>query len=197
MELLKLRRRLSLAHRGHKLLRDKLDELMRRFLALIEENKSLRQEVEEKLKEIFFRFLMARLSLPKEEFTQALVFPRKELEITPEFKTLLNIRFPRFRLGEIPEPFNYGLSRNSTQLDVALTDLKETLPNLIKLAQVEREVALVSEEIQKTRRRVNALEYRFIPSLEETIDFITFRLSELERESLTRLMRIKERIQTY
>ena len=192
MELLRLRKRLSLARRGHKLLKDKQEELMKRFLSLIEENKRLRKEVEEKLRVAYDNFLSARGVMPGEVLEEALLFPGKKVTLKTLVVPVMNLRLPRFELKEEGKVFCYGLAGTSGDLDVALSLFSEALPLMIKLAEVEKWIELMAEEIERTRRRVNALEYILIPSLEETIRFIGMKLSERERGNLTRLMKVKE-----
>ncbi len=194
MELLRLRKRLFLARRGHKLLKDKQEELMKRFLSLSEESKKLREGVEEKLRAAYDNFLAARGVMPGEMLEEALLFPGRETTVTPEVVPVMNLRLPHFELVEKGEPFCYGPVGTSGDLDIALSLFSEALPSMIRLAEVEQWIELMAEEIERTRRRVNALEYILIPSLEETIHSIGMKLSERERGNLTRLMKVKEMV---
>jgi len=195
MELLKLRRRIAIARRGHKLLRDKEDELMRRFLAIIEEAKALRDEVEKSLKEVFRDFLTARsMTEPKFMDTQ-LSAGKKTLEIKTERERFLNLKLARFEIAALPEYPRYSFFATTSDLDEALVNFRNLLGRMIKLAELELKIKLVSEEIKKTRRRVNALEYIFIPNLVDTVNYINMKLTELERGNITRLMRVKELIE--
>lgn len=192
MELLKLRRRLEIARRGHKLLKDKQDELMRHFLALIEENRNLRQEVERKLMRAHSAFLMARAVMDRASLEVALMFPKQRVSIGVERERVMNLEVPRFRLSSEGDIHAYGLLSTSGELDTALKLYSEVLPDMIRLAQMERALQLLAEEIERTRRRVNALEYVLIPNLEDTIRYIRMRLDEIERSNTIRLMKIKE-----
>jgi len=194
MELLRLRKRLFLARRGHKLLKDKQEELMKQFLSLIEESKGLREKVEEKLQEAYRNFFAARGVMPGEVLEEVLLFPEKKVAITTEVVPVMNLRLPRFELKEEGEIFCYGLAGTSGNLDVALSLFSEVLPAMMKLAEIEKWIELMAEEIERTRRRVNALEYILIPNLEETIRSIGMKLSERERGNLTRLMKVKEMV---
>ncbi len=194
MELLRLRKRLFLARRGHKLLKDKQEELMKRFLSLTEESKGLREEVEEKLQVAYGSFLSARGVMSKEILEEALLSPGKKATLKALIVPVMNLRLPRFELKEEGELFCYGLAETSGDLDIALSLFQEALPLMLKLAEVEKWIEVIAEEIERTRRRVNALEYILIPGLEETIRFIGMKLSERERESLTRLMKVKEMV---
>jgi len=192
MELLKLRRRLEIARRGHKLLKDKQDELMRHFLALIEENRNLRQEVERKLMRAHSAFLMARAVMDRASLEAALMFPKQRISIGVGTERVMNLQVPRLRLSSEGDVHAYGLISTSGELDTALKLYSEVLPDMIRLAQMERALQLLAEEIERTRRRVNALEYVLIPNLEDTIRYIRMRLDEMERSSTVRLMKIKE-----
>lgn len=192
MELLRLRKRLALAKRGHKLLKDKQDELMNKLQILIKKVKELREKVEKELEESIKRVLFARSSTEPEFLESALLIPRKELSFKIEYAYLLNVKIPRFVKEVKGEIICYGLAMTPPELDAALLSMEKVLEDLITLAEYEKALELLSYEIQKTRQRVNALEYVLIPALEETIKYITFRLSEMERSNLSRLMRIKE-----
>ncbi|MCD5401251.1 V-type ATP synthase subunit D, partial [candidate division NPL-UPA2 bacterium] len=187
-------KRLFLARRGHKLLKDKQEELMKRFLSLTEESKRLREGVEEKLRAANGNFLSARGVMPGEVLEEALLFPGKKVTVETLVVPVMNLRLPRFELREEGELFCYGLAGTSGDLDVALSLFWEALPSMLKLAEVEKWIEVIAEEIERTRRRVNALEYILIPGLEETIRFIGMKLSERERGNLTRLMKVKEMV---
>jgi len=194
MELLRLKKRLFLARRGHNLLKDKQEELMKRFLSLIEESKRLREEVEEKLGVAYGNFLSARGVMPGEVLEEALLRPKKKVAVKTEVVPVMNLRLPRLELEEEGETLCYGLAGTSGDLDVSLSLFSEALPAMIKLAEIEKWIELMAEEIERTRRRVNALEYILIPNLEETIRSIGMKLSERERGNLTRLMKVKEMV---
>ncbi|NPV54422.1 MAG: V-type ATP synthase subunit D [Firmicutes bacterium] len=197
MHLLRTRRRLAMAVRGHKLLKDKRDELMKKFLALVRRNKELREEVEGKLGKAFKSFLMARAVMPPEVIEEAIMYPKRTLEFDATSVNVLSVKVPKFSWAERGEAqeseiYPYGLAATASELDFAIGSLAGVLPRMVELAEVEKSVELLSAEIEKTRRRVNALEYVLIPQLEETARYITMKLDEMERGNLTRLMKVKE-----
>ncbi|NLW48736.1 MAG: V-type ATP synthase subunit D [Firmicutes bacterium] len=197
MELLRIKKRHKVAIRGHKLLKDKLDELMKDFMKLVEENRRLRGEVEKELAGSIQGFMMARAIMSKEAVEQAIGFPKVKAEITAGVRNLMGIEVPVFNLKENEVKggiYPYGFAQTSGELDQAIRKLSESLKSLISLAEVEKTVELLASEIEKTRRRVNALEYVLIPQLAETIKFITMKLDENERGNLTRLMKIKDMV---
>lgn len=196
MELLRLRKRLLLARRGHKLLRDKQEELMRRSLGLIAELKTLRKELEEKLIRVFKLAVYIRMNLPDYRIDNIGLSQKEKLTIKKSENRIMNITAPHFEIENIPNPHIYSLIKTPFELDDFCRVLKEIMPKLAKLAQIESTIILLSEELEKTRRRVNALEYVLIPNLIETIKYITMKLSELERSNLIRLMRVKELIES-
>jgi V/A-type H+/Na+-transporting ATPase subunit D len=192
MELLKLRRRTVLARRGHKLLKDKQEQLVRIFFGRIEEAKALRTEVEEGLRKVQEEFLIARSRMAPEELDAALAFPKGDMAIKVSVKSLMNVRVPKFEISGKPDPYSYGLARTSVSLDRSLGELSRLYPVMIRLAEAEAQVEVLAQEIERTRRRVNALEYVLIPSLEDTVRYITMKLGEIERSNLTQLMRVKQ-----
>lgn len=197
MELNRLKKRHKVAIRGHKLLKDKLDELMKDFMKLVEENRRLRGEVEAELSGSLQGFMMARAIMSKETVEQAIGFPKVKAEITAGVRNMMSVEVPVFNLKESEVKggiYPYGFAQTSGELDQAIRKLSESLKSLIKLAEVEKTVELLAGEIEKTRRRVNALEYVLIPQLAEKIKFITMKLDENERGNLTRLMKIKEMV---
>jgi V/A-type H+-transporting ATPase subunit D len=194
MELLKLRKRLATAKRGHKLLKDKFDELMKKFLVVVEQNRKLRQLVESKLIEFYQQFMMVRAEASLAAMDEALLYPRAEIKIETEISTILNVQVAQFKLLDFENFDSYSLGTTPASLDDALFTLQSILPRLIELAQIENTLELLANEIEKTRRRVNALEYVLIPQLEAAIKMITMKLDEIERSNLTRLMKIKEMV---
>lgn len=197
MELNRLKKRHKVAIRGHKLLKDKLDELMKDFMKLVDENRRLRGEVEAELAGSLQGFMMARAVMSKETVEQAISFPKVKAEITAGVRNMMSVEVPVFNLKENEVKggiYPYGFAQTSGELDQAIRKLSESLKSLIKLAEVEKTVELLAGEIEKTRRRVNALEYVLIPQLAEKIKFITMKLDENERGNLTRLMKIKEMV---
>ena len=196
MELLKLRRRLVLARRGHKLLKDKQEELMRQFMALVVEAKKTREEVEKKLDAAYRSFFTARMDSLQHEMEEALSFSEKTMELKSRIAPIMNLRVPYFE-EEITGNFSHGFLDVTGDLDTALKTLDAVFPKMIRMAQLEKHVAMLAGELERTRRRVNALEYILIPSLEDTIKYIGNKLNELERGNLTRLMKIKDIVRSH
>lgn len=195
MELSRLKKRLKVAVRGHKLLKDKRDEMVRRFMELIRENKRLREETEEILIRALNSFLKARLSMPPEEMEEALMFPAREINIMTSRKNIMSVDVPEITFEEVERTdafLPYGFITTSGELDLSIIALKDALPNMLKLAGIEKTCDMLADEIEKTRRRVNALEYVLIPQLKETIKYIVMKLDENERGNLTRLMKMKD-----
>ena len=192
MELQRLKKRLILAHRGHKLLKDKQDELMRQFMALVKAIKGLRQEMEEGLEAAFRSFALSRLRLAPQEAEEALALPSKRINLQVEEKRMMNLRVPVFTSQIEGKMRCYGFYNTNSDLDRSLRELEKVLEKMLRLAQEGKTLQLLAQEIERTRRRVNALEYILIPSLQETIKYIDMKLSEMERGNLTRLMKIKE-----
>ena len=198
MELTRIKRRLVTAKRGHKLLKDKRDEMVRQFILLVRENHALRKEVERELSAALSAFALARSVTEPELMEEALLYPARNVGVDMEVRSILSVHVPTLRVREETmreTVLSYGLAETSAQLDGAIAGLAELLPKLIRLAEVERACDLLAEEIEKTRRRVNALEYVMIPQFEETIRFIAMKLDENERGNLTRLMKVKSMIE--
>jgi V/A-type H+-transporting ATPase subunit D len=193
MQLLRLRRRLTLAKRGHKLLKDKQEELMRRFLGMVHNARDLRAEVESELALAHAAFVSARFEMDGSAMASALAFSRRVVELKAEREQVMNLKVPKFHV-EFPgdAEFGYGFGETTMDLDRALEMYAAVLPRLMSLAELEKSIQLLAAELEKTRRRVNALEHILVPSLEETIAFISDRLSEMERATATRLMKIKD-----
>ncbi len=192
MELLRLRKRLVLSRRGHDLLKDKQDELMKQFLGLQDEARDLRREVEELLERAYRNFILARGALSPEFLRGALRFPGEKNEIQVTTRRVMNLFVPEFQLERSGSVHNYGFLNTSVDLDISLRLFSQALPHLVRLAEKEKAIEILAEEIEKTRRRVNALEYILIPNLEETIGYITMKLAEMERGTISRLMKVKE-----
>lgn len=190
MELLRLKRRLALARRGHQLLRDKLDELMREFLKLVRKEEKVRQSVEERFISWLKKgILTASFSSPEERH---IALTPLSLEIKKRETRAMNVSYPSFQAEinpSLPPPLLLPWG-----WEELVREGREVLPLLLELAALERGIVLLGEEIKRTRRKVNALEYRFIPELEKAIKYISLKLSELEKESIIRLMKIKEKI---
>lgn len=194
MELSNLKRRLSTARRGHKLLKDKRDELMKRFLDMVRHNKALRAKVEDTLMRAYGRFVLARGVMSDESMEAALMYPTQRLEVALEVENVMSVPVPRYTFERTGNGnlYPYGLADTSGELDAAVEGMADVFPKLLELAQMEKASQLLAREIERTRRRVNALEYVMIPQLEETIRFITMKLDENERGNITRLMKVKD-----
>jgi len=191
IELLELRRRLQLARRGHKLLKDKQEELMRRFMALVGDSRKQREQVEEELQKAYRSFFSARLEIYQPEMEEALKFTQRHVELKTRVEPVMNLRVPHFQV-ETGGDFGYGFLDSTGDLDRCMKILTALMPRLVQMAQVEKHVSMLADELERTRRRVNALEHILIPSLEETIRYISDKLSELERGNITRLMKVKD-----
>jgi V/A-type H+-transporting ATPase subunit D len=194
MELLRLRKRLGLARRGHKLLKDKQDELMKRFMGLVTQIKELRLSVEEELEQSFKRFLVARSVGGGEVVETAVSLPTRKTNVEVGRQRVMNLVVPVFELKSEGKVASYGLATTPAELDTALMAMEKALSRMVELASKEKALELIGDEIARTRRRVNALEYILIPNLEETIRYVSMKLSEMERGNLTRLMRVKEMV---
>jgi len=196
MELTRLKKRLIVARRGHKLLKDKRDELMKKFLDIIRRNKELREQVEECMTDMYGDFLLARSFTQNEYLEAALMVSRKKFEIEEKTKNIMSVEVPDFEYKEadfeMNDVFSYSFVDTSAAIDTAIQKMAELMPRLIELAQVEKSAQLLSEEIERTRRRVNALEHVMIPQLTDTIKYITMKLDESERGNLSRLMKFKD-----
>lgn len=200
MQMTLLRGRLKTATRGHKLLKDKQDELMRRFIELIRENKQLRMDVEADLKDSFDDFLMTSAVMSPQMIKQALAMPKTKVSVEIQSKNIMSVNIPQMEFiysdagGEDSDGsiYPYGYAQTSAELDDAIEKLHQTMEKLLKLAALEKAGQLMADEIEKTRRRVNALEYRTIPDLQETIKYIRMKLDENERATITRLMKVKD-----
>ena len=194
MELLRLKRRLALARRGYKLLKDKRDALIQRFIKLVHENRKIREEFEKKMRECMNRFIVASLYMGDNDLDAIFSFPRRETRVKTDYQNVMSVQVPRYEISEKGDLFTYGMTQTSPELDIAITQYREILPLMIKMAELDKTIVLLTEEIEKTRRRVNALEYVMIPNLEDTIKFITMKLDEMARSTNSALMRIKEMI---
>jgi len=196
MELSRLKKSLATAMRGHKLLKDKRDELMRQFLEIVRENKELRERVEQKLSNANHAMSLASAVLGKEVVNSALLMPKQGVRLTLGSKNIMSVDLPTFQTetkSDNPEDiFSYGYAFTGGDLDLAIGQLSEILPDLLLLAEKEKSVQLLAGEIERTRRRVNALEYVMIPNYQDTIRYITMKLDENERGNITRLMKVKD-----
>ena len=196
MELTRLKKKLVTAVRGHKLLKDKRDELMRQFLDKVRENKALREEVETALVSANQNFMLARAGMPDEMLNTALLAPKQELTISAGTQNVMSVEIPDFdfktRTPDQNDMYSYGFAFTPGDLDDAILSLSEVVPKMLKLAEVEKSCQLMAAEIEKTRRRVNALEHVMIPELQTNIKYITMKLDENERSTQIRLMKVKD-----
>ncbi len=198
MELTRLKRKLVTAVRGHKLLKDKRDELMRRFLDLVRENKALREEVEAGILAANKNLVLARALMPDEMVDTAFLAPKQEVTIEAGSRNVMSVDIPVFetktRTADANDIYSYGFAFTSGDLDDAVKSLADVLPAMLRLAEVEKACQLMAAEIEKTRRRVNALEHVMIPQLRDNIKYITMKLDENERSTQIRLMKVKDMI---
>ena len=196
MELTNLKRKLVTARRGHKLLKDKRDELMRQFLVLIRECRELRVEVEKNIKTANQHMAVARAGMDDESLEVALMLPSQRMELDVRTQNVMSVIVPQFipklKTAKDGEIYSYGYAFTSCDLDDAVKALADVMPKLLELAEKEKQCSLMSSEIEKTRRRVNALEHVMIPQYEETIKYISMKLEENERGATTRLMKVKD-----
>lgn len=196
MVLNQLKGRLKTARRGHKLLKDKRDELMRQFMDVVKLNKELRRKVEEGMTGAFASLTVASTIMSPEMLEQALLYPRQSVELGMSFKNIMSVNVPvysfRTKNNDPSEIYPYGFAQTSGELDDALEKLARVFEDMLELAQVEKTMQLLAEEIEKTRRRVNALEYVMIPQTQESIKYISMKLEENDRNATTRLMKVKD-----
>lgn len=196
MVLTSLKKRLKVAVKGHKMLKDKRDELMKRFLELARENKTVREQVEAQLSDVYSNFIIASAVMSSEVLNEALMYPKQGVAIEVSKKNVMSVDVPVFDFTTTTDDtsniYPYGFANTSGELDSAIENLSEIFPTMLKLAALEKEVQLLAAEIEKTRRRVNALEYVMIPQFQETIKYIQMKLDENERGNQTRLMKVKD-----
>lgn len=196
MELSNLKKKLSVAIKGHKLLKDKRDELMRQFIDFVRENKKLRLEVENKIKAANVHMAIARSVMSDEALNVALMLPMQKMSLKIENKNVMSVLIPEFKVkyktSDTNDIYSYGYSFTSSDLDDAVSSLSDIMPKMLKLAEVEKSCQLMASEIEKTRRRVNALEHVMIPQYIETINYIKMKLDEDERSTTTKLMKVKD-----
>ncbi|MBQ1916248.1 MAG: V-type ATP synthase subunit D [Lachnospiraceae bacterium] len=196
MELTRQKKKLQTALKGHKLLKDKRDELMRSFLDLVREDKVLREEVEAEIKKANKSFVLAGSQMSKEAVSVAFMAPKQEVSVDVSTKNVMSVEIPvfktQFRGSDEGDFYPYGYAFTSADLDEGVGTLSKLLPKLLKLAESEKSCQLMAAEIEKTRRRVNALEHVLIPQTQENIRYITMKLDENERSSQVRLMKVKD-----
>lgn len=195
-ELTKLKQRLKLATRGHKLLKDKQDELMRQFILLIRKNHEIRQEVERQLQGVMQDFILAKSTQNQLEIEAMFAIPMMSVNLRIEEEDIMSVKVPKMFTDihdqESRGDIEYSFLTSNAGMDAALVAMRQYLDSLLALAEIEKTCQLMADEIEKTRRRVNALEYRTIPELKETIYFIEMKLEEAERSSLIRMMKVKD-----
>ncbi len=192
MELTRLKAKLVTAKKGHKLLKDKQDELMRIFIETIKKNKEMRINVEKKLTLSLKNFTMAKSIISESVFEESLAIPKIRYEVDVTKRNVMSVRIPEIsleKIGDENDLYPYSLAQTSYELDLAIEDMSFVMNDLLQLAQIEKSTQLMADEIEKTRRRVNALEYMTIPQLEETIKFIRMKLDENDRAAIIRLMK--------
>ena len=198
MVLNQLKGRLKTARRGHKLLKDKRDELMRQFMDVVRRNKELRIRVENGLTAAFGSLQVASSIMSPELMEQALLYPRHSVELGVSYKNIMSVNVPRYSFrtknSDPAEVYPYGFAQTSGELDDALEKLSLVFRDMLELAEVEKTMQLLAEEIEKTRRRVNALEYVMIPELEGNIKYISMKLEENENATKVRLLKVKEMV---
>lgn len=196
MVLTSLKRKLMVAKRGHKLMKDKRDELMKQFLELARENKVLREAVEKELMEVYGSFTIANAVMSPQLMSEALMYPTQGVSIGVSTKNVMSVNVPVFEFTSEEDDganiYPYGFAGTSGELDSAVKSLSQVFPRMLELAGKEKQADLMAQEIEKTRRRVNALEYVMIPRLTETIRYIRMKLDENERGNQTRLMKVKD-----
>ena len=197
MELTRLKGRLKTAVRGHKLLKDKRDEMMKQFLDIVRRNRALRKKVEEGLQRANGAFTVASAVMGPEMLEQALLYPKAGVELDVSFRNVMSVNVPVYDFhttGDGAEIYPYGFAQTSGELDAALETLESVFRDMLELAEVEKSMQLLAQEIEKTRRRVNALEYVVIPETQRNIRYISMKLDENERGNTTRLMKVKDMV---
>ena len=198
MELTRLKKKLVTATRGHKLLKDKRDELMRQFLEKVRENKTLREQVEKGIKAANKNFLLARAGMQDQVLNTAMLAPKQRVSVEAGMENVMSVEIPTFdfktRTPDQNDIFSYGFAFTSSDLDGAVQSLADIFPDMLKLAEIEKSCQLMAVEIEKTRRRVNALEHVMIPELQANIKYISMKLDENERATQIRLMKVKDMV---
>ena len=198
MELTRLKGQLRIATRGHKLLKDKRDELMKQFMETVRENRALRAKVEEGLMKAHGSFTVANALMSNEMLEQALMYPKQSVELNMSFKNIMSVNVPVYHFktqnADAGDLYPYGFATTSCELDGAVEALSSVFQDMLELARVEKTCQMLAEEIEKTRRRVNALEYVKIPQMQESIKYISMKLDENDRNNTIRLMKVKDMI---
>ena len=198
MVLTQLKKRLKTAARGHKLMKDKRDELIKRFIEIARENKALRDAIEDRIMEIYAGMTLANALMHKEVLEESLMYPKQDVEVNVGYMNIMSVKAPvfdfKYKSPHSDDIYPYGFAGTSGELDGAIRTLAEIFPLMLELATAEKRTALLAEEVEKTRRRVNALEYVVIPDLQDTIRYIRMKLDENERGNQTRLIKVKDMI---
>ncbi|MBU4484649.1 V-type ATP synthase subunit D [bacterium] len=209
MQLMRLKKRLSFATRGHKLLKDKQEDLMHRFMDLTKDAVTLRRRVEAELIKVYRAFLSARMDSSREDIARALDFPKIKGALEISYENIMNLRIPSFTMPELTQKdpelpslhadkmISHGFFSTVSDLDYSIDLLSKIMPDLLKMVSLENKIKVMAAELETTRRRVNALEYNLIPALNETVRFITNRLNEMERSNITRLMKVKDIVRAH
>lgn len=195
MTLLKLKEQTKVAQRGHKLLKDKQDGLMKEFMEIVHKAKALRTEVEAALKAANASFLEAQALLPMAFLENTLAEPSQKLSLEIKTKNVMSVKIPQFKLHTTGKALDYGLNQTRGELDLAVSQFAKVFTLLLQLAEIEKSAENLALEIEKTRRRVNALEHRLIPDLKETLKFVKMKLGETERSAIVQVMAIKNMIE--
>ncbi len=198
MELTRLKKKLATATRGHKLLKDKRDELMRRFLDMARLNRELRTKVEKAILDADKNFVLASATMSSQTLGASLLAAKQEVYLDVSYNNVMSVDIPVYsvntRTSDPNDMYCYGFAFTSADLDDAVHSLSDILPDMLRLAEIEKSCQLLSAEIEKTRRRVNALEHVMIPDTKEKIRYITMKLDENERSTQTRLMKVKDMV---
>ena len=193
MELTRIKKQLSISIRGHKLLKDKQDEMIRQFMLIIKETKKLREEIDKELSKINTQYQKARTKISNDAIDEALLVPTKSSQLKTSSRNIMNLSVPVIEYEENQEiDLTYSLSFTPIELDEAIIGLSQLQSRLVKLAELEKSCDILADEIEKTRRRVNAIEYIMIPNLKETVKYIAQKLDDAERSNIIRLMKSKE-----
>ncbi len=192
MTLLSLKKKLKMARRGHKLLKDKLEELIRKFILLVKEYKTKRGDIETDLKEAYNLMFYAKINMTRLDFNEFVFTSNLSVELKLDTEKIMNIEVPKLDVEFKGNPYAYSQPQSNIYLDQAVTKYMSVTKQMIELSALEKSIFLLAHEIETTRRRVNALEYILIPQFEETIKFISMKLDERARSALTQIMKIKE-----
>lgn len=194
VNLLSLKGKLKTAQKGHKLLKDKRDGLIQRFMAIIKETRDLREQVDEKLGSAFRSYVRASAMVNKKQLDTAFLVPASSVTLQVSTDSIMAVRVPRFELTKEGSAFSYGFLETQGDMDKAIRELDDVFADLVRLAELEKTIERLADEIEKTRRRTNALEHVMIPNLQETISYINLRLEEQQRDAIVSSMRVKEMI---